>query len=335
MTRDLTTNSRRISKQLNFLPEFATNELLKSYASALNDIRATLLKLYDQYSVDGSLTRAQRTQFLRLSNIEAEIINVMKPYLVESEDFIKQVSQVAVDQSYLRHGWAIDQAAGVKLGWGGLSDVAVRAASGIGGDLAELEGILSEKEIVQHAKVLDDAFKTWPKDSTKWLSGAIKDGVIKGDSIPVISRKIKDALDKSYSQAERIARTEILRSLGIGEQVAYDKAADLGVQVKQVWDATLDSRTRPEHASLDGQAMINGVFTTSVGNIPGPRRSGVASFDIRCRCSVNGEVEGFSPSVRRIRGEGLVPYQTFKTWAERTGVTVNKYGQKYDFLNSL
>jgi len=335
MTRDLTENSKQISRQLSALPEFAASELAKSYASALDDIRSTLARIYDQYNVTGELTKAQRTQFLRLSNIEKELIAVLQPYLSSSEELIKQVSQIAVDQSYLRHGWAIDQAAGVQLGWGGLSDNAVRAVS-IGGTSEELRGIVSDKELIAHRKLLDDAFKkNWPKDSKKWLSNAIKDGVIKGDSIPTITKAIKGALGKTYSQAEIIARTEILRALGIGSQIAYDKAADDGVQITQVWDATLDSRTRPEHAALDGRSMVDGMFDTAVGFIPGPRRSGDASFDINCRCSVNGEVEGFAPSVRRIRDEGIVPYKTFTKWAQDNGIAVNKYGQKYDFLNKI
>ena len=195
---------------------------------------------------------------------------------------------------------------------------------------------MGRKEIERHVKILRDAFVNYSDDTRRWIGREITQGVIKGESIPKIARRINNtALMHSKNSAMLIARTETLRSTGLGSQIAYDKAADLGVKVRQIWDATLDEKTRVSHAALDGQARDDktGMFSTSVGQIPGPRRSGVAGFDINCRCAVRPEVEGFSPEVRRIRGEGLQPYQTFKTWGDRRGVLKNVYGEKYNFLD--
>jgi hypothetical protein len=49
----------------------------------------------------------------------------------------------------------------------------------------------------------------------------------------------------------------------------------------------------------------------------GPLRSGVAAEDINCRCRVRGQIEGYEPKVRRIRDEGVVPYETYQSWNKR------------------
>ena len=52
------------------------------------------------------------------------------------------------------------------------------------------------------------------------------------------------------------------------------------------WDATLDSKTRPEHQFLDGQLVdVDKPFKDSEGNeAMFPGGFGVASLDINCRC---------------------------------------------------
>jgi uncharacterized protein with gpF-like domain len=156
-----------------------------------------------------------------------------------------------------------------------------------------------------------------------------------------MSKDIKDAINGNFADAERIARTEAGRAQTEGSQRSYDQAYRQGIQLKQIWDATLDSRTRPRHAQLDGQEAVN-VGTQEnpdfrwdvpgIGMVPGPKQSGVASFDINCRCAVRSEIEGFEPDKRRSREGGLKEYRTFTEWAKDKGITANRYGQKFDFV---
>ena len=332
-TRNLSTNSNWGFNQTDKIISFTSTELIKSYKKALDDIRVKLVNLSEAFKISGELTKAQATQFYRLSNMEQEIVDVMKPYLTANTEFLKDMSKVGFDSGYFTHGWAMDQASGLDLGYGMIDDTAVRAATGISGDLLPMAGIMSDKEIKQHAKVLKKAFVNYDKDSVRWISEEIRQGIIKGESIPTITRRLKNSgMLKSLNSAELIARTEILRSSGIGSQISYDDARNAGVQLSEIWDATLDSRTRPSHASADGTKMDNetGMFDV-LGGTPGPRRTGNASDDINCRCRSVAEVEGYSPELRNIRGEGLQPYQTFKNWATDKGYTVNRYGQKYNF----
>jgi len=297
-------------------------------------VRATLTRLYEQYGVTGEFTKAQATQFLRNSRIEQQVVGILGKTIDESQELITESMKVSFDEGFFRTGWAVDQAAGASLGWGTFSDSAVRAAVGIGGDAGELEGLLSEREINRHKRILDDAFANYSKDTRKWISRDIRNGVIKGESIQKISKRLNDsALMHSKNSADAIARTETLRATGIGNQIGYDQAREKGVNIREVWDATLDNRTRPDHAAADGTVKDNesGLFSVPWGDVPGPRRSGIPGQDINCRCESVSEVEGYSPDVRRQREAGIEPYQTFGTWAERNGIAVNRYGQQYNF----
>lgn len=336
-TRDLGTNSRRISERLRRLESFADRELARQYASALEDIQSQLVSIFNQYNIEGELTRAEASRFLRLSGLQDRLFDTVQPRLLENERLLKEVAQVSFERSFYEHAWAVDQSIGVSLGWDSLDPNATRAAVGLIDDGAALAGIMPQREVENHAKLLSDAFERLGKDTRRWIGEAVTQSVIKGDSVQKTARRIeKEGLAKSRHSAERIARTETLRARGVGAQVSYEEAQDKGANIRQVWDATLDMRTRPEHAALDGVAIepgADGWDVPGIGIVKGPRRSGVASFDINCRCRANAEMVGVAPRVRRIRDEGIQPYQTFQEWAERNGIQANRFGQQYNFLD--
>ena len=85
--------------------------------------------------------------------------------------------------------------------------------------------------------------------------------------------------------AMRITRTEAHR---ISQQAAYDalkKAKDNGAYVVKQWDATLDKRTRPSHARVDGEIReLDEPFSKGLMRPGDPR--GRAAEVINCRCQL-------------------------------------------------
>jgi len=332
-TRDLATNSLKSLDKADSIINFTSKELIKSYKAALVDVRSMLANLYSNFLTLEEPTKAQITQFMRLSNIEKEIVDIVKPYLTANEALIKDMSVLGVDTGYFNNAWAVDQATGVSQSWGLVDDASVRAAAGIGGDVGDLTGVMSAKEIKRHTDVMTNAFTNYGKDSQKWIRQSVRQGIIQGESIPKVTARIKDSLAMSYNSAERIARTEILRSTGIGNQAAYDQARDNGSQIVETWDATLDDRTRADHAAADGTEKDNvtGMYSVFGGEYPGPRRTGIASQDINCRCVSVGEIAGLSPELRALQKEGMEPYQSFESWVEEQGISTNRFGEIYNF----
>lgn len=340
-TRDLSTNSMKSLKKADAIVSYTSKELIDSYKEALTDVRSKLSELYSKFMTLEEPTKAQLTQFMRLSNIEKEIVGIIKPYLSANKALLKDMSVLGVDNGFFNNAWAVDQATGVSQSWGLIDDAAVRAVAGIGGDIGDLAGVISAKELKRHTEIMTTAFANYSKDSQKWIREAVRQGIIQGESVSKVAKRIKaeklieDALEKSYNSSMLIARTEILRSTGIGNQIAYDQARDAGVEITEKWDATLDSRTRSSHAAADGKEKDNVTGMYDVfGGVPGPRRTGKVKEDIQCRCMSIGEVSGLSPEMRALRDEGMEPYQSFREWANEQGLSANRFGDKYNFNGS-
>ena len=115
----------------------------------------------------------------------------------------------------------------------------------------------------------------------------VTDGLIQGDSYPKMARKIKKFMDSTASSYQTIVRTEGQRSAVAGQRATYDAAEDLGVEMLRIWDATLDSRTRPAHGRLDGKPSdgkdeIGHYWNVGGQRIHGPHMEGGPAFTINC-----------------------------------------------------
>jgi uncharacterized protein with gpF-like domain len=145
-----------------------------------------------------------------------------------------------------------------------------------------------------------------------------------------MAREMKSFIQRSAAGYRTIAQTEAHRAQVLGQIENYAKAEDLGIALKRKWVATLDDRTRPSHAEMDGvEADEDGLFETSWGTVNGPGLEGPPEEVINCRCRVESEIEGYGPKVRRVRDEGVIPYTTFGEWARERGLSKNIYGKEY------
>jgi len=333
-TRDLQKNSE-LSKITDRIERVLAGEIDGNYADAIRDIRAKLVELYDTFGVTDDMSKAQLAQFVRVSGLIEELDSVVQPYVQKNIEALTAGGQVAFEASFFKTAWAMDTAVGVPLQWDLVNPNSVVAAQATAGDFQGLARYLPPKEIENHSKILDQAFKKYTADTRRWIGEAAKDAIQKGKSIQQVSKEIRDnGIAKAKRYSNMIARTEILRASTIGNQIAAEQARENGVAIREVWDATLDDRTRPDHAAADGTVRdaTTGLFSVPWGEVIGPHQSGIASQDINCRCVVTEVIEGYEPELRRIRGEGLQPYQTFETWATEHGFTANDYGQKYNFI---
>lgn len=143
----------------------------------------------------------------------------------------------------------------------------------------------------------------------KHLDSAILQGVLQGDSIPKISKRLQQVTDMDRKASIRNARTMMTGAQNGGRMSAYERAANLGIKIQKEWMATLDSRTRDSHQKMDGErvgwkkAFSNGL------QYPGDP-SGDPAEVYNCRCTMvpfypDYEYEGISE--KRI---------TYKEWAK-------------------
>ena len=283
--------------------------VLRNYKRALDEVRRQLSLVYERYAEAGQLTNAQMSKYNRLKNLHSHIIAETRPLFSENGRNIERMAAVTYEETFYRYGWAISSDVGVDLRWGLLSDDVVKAA---------VENPISGLSL--HNITLEQRRRT-----LMGINRAVTQGIVQGDSYPKMARRVKGFLDGDARRAVTVVRTEGQRAYAAGQIASYDRADELGIDVRRIWDATLDQRTRAAHGDLDGTAAgRDGLFDTEVGRIPGPLHSGVGWFDINCRCRVRPEVVGYSPKVRRIRDQGIVKYQTYKEWAKAHNVRAKR-----------
>ena len=130
------------------------------------------------------------------------------------------------------------------------------------------------------------------KDSAwnqKKVTGSVLQGIIQGESIDDIARRIaRDTAQQNSKAMIRYARTAITGAQNAGRMETMHRAQGIGIQCKKVWLATLDSRTRDSHRKLDGQVKdIDEPFVSDLGKIMFPGDPTAEQGDLwNCRCTL-------------------------------------------------
>ena len=154
-------------------------------------------------------------------------------------------------------------------------------------DSASVTRLLRDQpELLPRRKVAKKKDKGWNQEN---ISDAITQGIIQGDSIPEIAKRIATkTASKNEKAMVRYARTAMTGAQNAGRMEALHEAQSMGIKVKKVWLATLDSRTRHAHALLDGQTKdVDEPFESEFGPImyPGDLSANPANT-WNCRCTL-------------------------------------------------
>lgn len=101
-------------------------------------------------------------------------------------------------------------------------------------------------------KINTGAQMAWDKRRVK---SVLTQGILQGESIPDIAKRLEHVTGGDHAAAIRNARTMITGAQNAGRIDAQERAKDMGIPVKKQWLATLDDRTRHEHRELDGMVV--------------------------------------------------------------------------------
>ena len=128
----------------------------------------------------------------------------------------------------------------------------------------------------------------------------------------ISGQKARGAVARSL----RVVQTESNRIFGAESLALSHELENMGLDIWNTWDASLDSRTRPTHGKLDGQKRRPGESFEADGfSAVAPGKFGIASQDINCRCSLIQTVGDFTPKARIARNP--VPVIDKKTGKEK------------------
>lgn len=165
--------------------------------------------------------------------------------------------------------------------------------------------------------------KRWNKQH---INSAITKGLLLGDPIDEIAKRLMTVARMGYNAAVRSARTATTAAECSGRIDTYKQAAAMGIQLKQMWRATLDGRTRHAHRLLDGQMVDIGEKFKVDGyelEYPGdPSAPGYLVYN--CRCTVVSVDKFHDPNAPRASKLGNLSYEEWKTGKEVNAT--NKWG---------
>ena len=95
----------------------------------------------------------------------------------------------------------------------------------------------------------------WNKEK---INSEVTQGIIQGESIGKIAKRMENVVGMEERSAIRNARTATNGARNAGKEESFEDAEELGIEVLQMWVASVDDRTRYEHRQLDGQTVKTG-----------------------------------------------------------------------------
>lgn len=147
------------------------------------------------------------------------------------------------------------------------------------------------------------------------LTSAITQGILQGESIPHISKRLRSVCEMSLAASVRTARTACTGAENAGRVSSYQRAERLGIELRQEWLATLDSRTRDSHRLLDCERIEVGETFSNGCRFPGDPQ-GPAREVYNCRCTLVAAVDGVDQDAAA-RFQRLPDGMTYEEWREQ------------------
>lgn len=160
-------------------------------------------------------------------------------------------------------------------------------------DRATVERLIRDQpDLLPAVKVDGKKDLAWNR---KHIASAITQGVLQGESMDKVARRVRSVADMDYRAAMRTARTAMTSAQNAGRVDAYRRAEGMGIHVRKQWLATLDGRTRHSHRSLDGEVVgMEEGFSNGLDHPGDP--SGAGSEVYNCRCTLVPVVDGADPA---------------------------------------
>ena len=170
------------------------------------------------------------------------------------------------------------------------------AVDGVGG----YSFALVDADTVRNLAVTDTSLlpykKIDPKKDIPWnmkkINAETLQGILQGESMDKIAKRLRNVQKMNKTQAIRSARTIVTGAENKGRQDSYARAEADGIILQKEWISTNDSRTRHSHAALDGAIVDQDKKFDNGLMYPGDP-NGRPEEVWNCRCSVAAVVKGF------------------------------------------
>jgi SPP1 gp7 family putative phage head morphogenesis protein len=245
--------------------------LIKAYRDAWADMKAKIEEILSKMDLGKGMTPqelyAASQKYQRLDKLQKELASYIKD---ANADAVRMVNDSLLTTYKANFEWQADQIAGIEPL---ISKEAIKAV--LSGEVNPFKKLAID-ELKDRALIESD------------LTRQLMTGVISGDSIPSIAKRIQGVLQSNLDSSVRIARTETTRVEAAARFDVGKEAEKMGFKVYKRWVSTDDSRTRPSHRAANGQEVpLDEPFIVGGEKMmyPGDETASAANV-INCRCTV-------------------------------------------------
>lgn len=289
------------------------------------DAQSDLNKKWETYMANGEK---------RLNSLE----NAFKTAQGEAKEKAKEEYQKALRNYTLRNKWyqnMVDETAeriskaneiAVNYANNKVADIYLANYNSISGAYEELgmdftimnedmlKNVMTEKDLRLPKKKLDkNKDKKW---NIKKINSSMTQGILQGESIKKIAKRLLPIVDMNKASAVRTARTLITEAENRGRLDSYKDIEERGAVIKKVWIATGDDRTRDWHIVMDGQEVdTDEPFVDGNGNeLDYPADpNGAPETVYNCRCSMTTHIVGIKGLNGEINAVDIKPQSELHT----------------------
>lgn len=155
----------------------------------------------------------------------------------------------------------------------------------------------SDKSLLPYKKVNGERVERW---CTQKLNAEVMQGIIQGESVQNIAKRLGNVVGMEKKSAIRNARTTTTSAENKGRLDSYKEAQKQGLVLKKRWISTHDLKTRDWHTELDNvevdvdEPFENHLADGRVDHIMYPGDPDADPSNVyNCRCAMVTEIKGF------------------------------------------
>ncbi len=261
----------------------------KAYKKSLELIQMQIARIYMDYSKDGELLLSRRQRFTILKRLEEQIKEQADILGKLDEQTTTELLKEIYEESFYKAAYMIDKGLEMSINVAIIRPEFIQAAV-----FMPIEG---EK--------FSDRIWTNKEKLVKKLRSEIERGMIQGDSIDKMARRIRRTFGSSAYESKRLMRTEMARCMTMAQDKVYKES---GVVKQILFDATLDQKTSDICQERDGHLY------DIESDYPKP------PLHPNCRSCIVPVVDGWSPTKKRENMKNsndekpLIDYSSYETW---------------------
>lgn len=269
-----------IEKRIAALYDTAYRDIRRKYLAFIDKFKRDDVKMRQRLA-DGEITKAQydawmRGQVFQGKKWNAQLSDIAKT-LTDSTIIAADIANEHAENVFAMNAnyatYEIEKAGNIDMGFGLYDEDAVRRL------------VRDNPALLPPSRVDIPREQRWNMDLINRQIGV---GIVTGEGIEAIAKRLRRAAVMSANQARTHARTAMTGAQNAGRIEGYKRAEGLGIKLEKEWLATLDGHTRRSHAMLDGQHVpTDQPFKSLLGDIMYPGDPSARPANVyNCRCTL-------------------------------------------------